>query len=315
MQADDFARAMAAGEPAAILIASEWPIYGRYGYGPATWKAQWVVRARAARFPEAPTGSVEVVGNRVARELIPGIFERYATRQPGEIRRTDARWDTDLGIVQPPGRPTFRGVIAIHRDPAGEPDGYVIYHGDEKWDEGIPDNIATLDDLHATSDAAELALWQYACSLDLVATINADTRRVREPLTWALADGRAARIKDVTEFLWLRLFDVPRALAARRYEGSERLVLEVIDRVGDASGPAAGRFELSASPDGSSCRRSRRSPDLQVEARALGAAYLGGTRLADSGRGGAATEITPGALARADRLFRTADEPWCSTWF
>ena len=48
---------------------------------------------------------------------------------------------------------------------------------------------------------------------------------------------------------------------------------------------------------------------------ALGAAYLGGTRLRDAVVGTGFEERTPGALAAADRLFRTADEPWCSTGF
>jgi len=52
-----------------------------------------------------------------------------------------------------------------------------------------------------------------------------------------------------------------------------------------------------------------------MTARALGAASLGGTRLADITRAGGATEHRPGALAEADRLFKTVDDPWCTTWF
>ena len=48
---------------------------------------------------------------------------------------------------------------------------------------------------------------------------------------------------------------------------------------------------------------------------ALGAAYLGGTRLRDAVVATGFEERTPGALAVADRLFRAADEPWCSTGF
>jgi predicted acetyltransferase len=225
------------------------------------------------------------------------------------------RWDVELGIAQQPGRPKFAGIVAIHRDAAGEPDGYAIYHGEEKWDDGIPDNVMTVDELHATSDEAELALWQYLCSIDLVATINADARRVQEPLTWHLEDARALRQRELSEFLWVRVFDVERALAARRYERADRLVIDVVDSIGDGPGPAAGRFELDAGPDGTTCRRSDRAADLTLEVRALGAAYLGGTRLIDAVRAGGASEATPGALARADALFRTAVEPWCSTWF
>jgi len=315
LQVDDIARASAASEPLGILIASEWPIYGRYGYGPATWRGRWGIRSRSARFKAPATGSMEVVSPKQARGVIPAIYDRYRVGQVGEIGRTDFRWDVELGLVQPPGRPKTSIVVAIHRDSEGEPDGYVTYHGEEKWDDGIPDNVMTVDELHGTSEQAELALWQYLCSIDLVATINTDARRVREPLTWYLEDARALRLREITEFMWVRIFDVERALGARRYERADRLVLEVVDRIGDANGPAAGRFELDATPDGATCRRTEAGSDLTLEVRALGAAYLGGTRLIDAVRAGGASESTAGALARADALFRTAEEPWCSTWF
>jgi len=47
----------------------------------------------------------------------------------------------------------------------------------------------------------------------------------------------------------------------------------------------------------------------------LGSAYLGGVRLANLARAGLVTEITPDALARADRMFVTEPAPWCDTDF
>ncbi len=315
LMADDLAKAATRGEPVGILFASEWPIYGRYGYGPATWEASWAIRSRAAHFKGSPSGTVEVMGPKEAREILPDIFDRYVINQAGEIRRPGYRWDTALGIVPAPGRPKGVLVIAVHRGTDGTADGYAAYRGEEKWDEGIPDNVLLLDELHAISEAAELELWRFVCSIDLVATIRASTRRVREPFTWHLADARAARLKDVGEGLWLRIYDVPAALGGRAYETSDRLVIEVVDRVAGSDGPAAGRYELEAGPGGATCRPSRRTADLSIEVAALGAAYLGGTRLVDAVRAGGAHESTSGALARADALFRTSDEPWCTTHF
>jgi hypothetical protein len=48
---------------------------------------------------------------------------------------------------------------------------------------------------------------------------------------------------------------------------------------------------------------------------ALGASYLGGARLRDAVLATGADEHRPGALGVADALLRTADEPWCSTFF
>ena len=75
------------------------------------------------------------------------------------------------------------------------------------------------------------------------------------------------------------------------------------------------RVALDATPDGATCVATDRSPDLTIPVAALGAAYLGGTRLRDAVIATGADEHRSGALAAVDGLLRTADEPWCSTFF
>jgi predicted acetyltransferase len=315
MVADDTARAVARGDAASVLISAEWPIYGRFGYGPATWQARWTLRVRAAKFRAKPVGSIQTIDPLTARRLLPDIYERYAAGQPGELARQEHRWDVDLGIVELPGRPRWRGQVVIHRDVAGEPDGYARYHGEEHWEDGIPDNVMLLDELHGASVAAEIDLWRFLAQVDLTATIRAETRRERELLPWYLADARAARVTNLSDMLWVRLLDVERVLGERRYEREGDLVIEVDDQVDGTPGPAAGRYRLTVRDGSGTCRRTDDQPDLSVDVRALGAAFLGGTRLIDATRAGGATEHRPGALAEADALLRTADAPWCSTWF
>jgi predicted acetyltransferase len=315
MVADDTARAVARGDAASVLISAEWPIYGRFGYGPATWQARWTLRVRAAKFRAKPVGSIQTIDPLTARKLLPDIYERYAAGQPGELARQEHRWDVDLGIVEIPGRPRWRGQVVIHRDDAGEPDGYARYHGEEHWEDGIPDNVMLLDELHGASVASEIDLWRFLAQVDLTATIRADTRRERELLPWYLADARAARVTNLSDMLWVRLLDVERVLGERRYEIEGDLVIDVDDQVGGTPGPAAGRYRLTVRDGSGTCRRTDDQPDLSVDVRSLGAAVLGGTRLIDATRAGGATEHRPGALAEADALLRTADAPWCSTWF
>jgi hypothetical protein len=88
-------------------------------------------------------------------------------------------------------------------------------------------------------------------------------------------------------------------------------VFEIIDPTGDRP----QRVALDAGPDGATCTGSTESADLTVRLDALGAAYLGGTRLRDAVIATGFDEHRPGALAAADRLFRTLDTPWCSTFF
>ncbi|HUQ44917.1 MAG TPA: GNAT family N-acetyltransferase [Candidatus Limnocylindria bacterium] len=312
---DDFARAVARGDAASILIASEWPIYGRFGYGPATWHARWTLRVRAARLQVQPYGSIEVVDALAARRVIVDLWRRIAEARPGEIDRPEHRWDFDFGILEYPGRPRWNGQILLHRDPAGELDGWARFHGEEAWEEGIPDNVLELDELHGVTFEAEVDLWRHLSQMDLTATIKAPTRREREPMTWFLSDGRAARMTGPADFLWLRLLDVERVLAERTYDRDGAIVIEVTDVVGGSPGPAAGRYRLEARNGAASCARTAEGPDVTVDARSLGAASLGGTRLIDATRTSGPVEHRAGALRELDRLLSAADEPWCTTWF
>jgi predicted acetyltransferase len=314
--ADDVARSSARGDAASILIASEWPIYGRFGYGPATWKADWTLRPRSMSFLVEPVGSVEVTPAAAARELIPDIYAAYVAAQPGEITRPDHRWDVDLGIVEWPGRPRWRGQVVIHRDEAGRPDGFARFHGEENWNAGgIPEHVMLVDELHGVTTAAEVDLWRHLAQMDLTGAIKAENRRAHEPLTWYLADARAARPNGASEFVWVRPLDVPALLAARRYECDATLVIEVTDVVEGQPGPAAGRYRLEVRDRVGRCEPTAADADLTIDVRHLGAASLGGTGLVDATRAGGAVEHRPGALREADLVFRAAEPPWCSTWF
>jgi predicted acetyltransferase len=315
MAVDDIERAAARGDAVSVLIASEWPIYGRFGYGPATWQATWTIRVRAARIQVEPVGSIELVTAAEAREIVPALYDRCAANQPGEIGRTELRWDVDLGLTEIPGRPKWRGQIAIHRDAAGQTDGFARFHGEENWQDMAPEHVMLLDELHGATREAELDLWRHLLQMDLTATIKAEVRRVMEPLKWQLADPRAVQVSGITDFLWVRVLDVPKVLGERRYDHDGEVVLEVTDELGGKPGPAAGRYRLSVSGGVASCEPTDADADLTIDVRALSAASLGGTRLLDASRTLPFMEHRPGAMRDAESLLLTAEPPWCSTWF
>ena len=191
-----------------------------------------------------------------------------------------------------------------------EPDGYVRYTADSKEDELLPSSILNVNELVALSPTAYAGLLRYALEVDLIRTVKLENRPETERARWLLRNARAASHAASWDSLWVRLFDVRAALEARRYEREGRLVLEVVDE-----GAAGGRWclQLDAGADGSRCTPTDRSPDLTVPVGALGAAYLGGTRLRDIVVGTGADEHREGALAEADALLRTSEEPYCST--
>jgi predicted acetyltransferase len=314
--ADDVARSVERGDVASILIAAEWPIYGRFGYGPATWQATWSLRVREAALLLDPVGSIEIVDREAARNLLPDVYDRCAANQPGEIARPPSRWDHELGVRDVPGRPPWRGAIVVHRNEAGKPDGFARFRGEEKWIDMSPDHVMLLDDLHGETPAAELDLWRHLAQMDLTATIRTEhPRRPLEPVKWFFSNPRAATVTGLSDFLWLRIFDVPRFLSARRYERDGELVLDVVDDVDGAAGPASGRYRLVVDGGAATCERTDAKADLTIDVRALSAAALGGTRLVDASRTVPFEEHRPGALRDAEGLLLTAEAPWCSTWF
>jgi predicted acetyltransferase len=305
------------GEAVAILYASEFPIYARFGYGPATTAATVTLDASATRFhpTTADPGRIELVStDEAGEEMARTVFDATRLRQPGEIWRRPITWHADFGRAGTGWGPAWKGFLAVHRDPDGAVDGFARYHAEEKWEQRQPRNTLVVDDLHALTDAAYAGLWRFVGSMDWVTTVKAERRSAVERVPWLLTNARAVSLSDVGDGLWLKLLDVPAALAARRYERSGALVLEIVDR--DAvDGERRVRVALEASPDGSSCTATDRSPDLTIDASAIGAAYLGGTRLGDAALARGWDEHRPGAFTEADALFKTLAAPWCSTFF
>ena len=74
------------GEAVGLLYASEYSIYGRFGYAPGTRHTAWQVTTGATRMRGEPTGTVQLVApDAGARDQARAVFEDWRVRQPGEI--------------------------------------------------------------------------------------------------------------------------------------------------------------------------------------------------------------------------------------
>ncbi len=147
--------------------------------------------------------------------------------------------------------------------------------------------------------------------------IRATNRPADDPLLFQLADPRRAR-PQVSDGMWVRLVDLPRALASRAYSAPVDVVLEVTDSLLTAN---AGRWRLRAAgradgPGGAtSCERTSDPADIALDVRDLGAAYLGGTRLGSLAAAGLVTELRPGTLGPLSAAMTWDPAPWCPTIF
>ncbi|MFE2883788.1 GNAT family N-acetyltransferase [Streptomyces sp. NPDC059272] len=295
------------GEALSVLLASEALIYRRFGYGPATYTARLTVPRHRAAFAApraggpAATGSVEVLRRAECGDILEEVYDRYRRAQPGALSRPHRWWALRAG--QPPISPAPR-YVAVHRDADGVPDGYASYSLGEA-------TTLTVDETIAVDDAVYTALARFALGHDLVSQVVFRHVPPRHPLRWQLADFRAGEVSGDTDWLWVRLLDVPRALSARGWFTDGELVLAVDDPFLNGH----GRYLLTVRDGKADCVPTGREPDLSLDIDDLGSLYLGGTAPSTLVRAGHIRAHHPDAAARADALFRTDRSPHCLHWF
>lgn len=309
MMRHQLAELRAGGEFLSVLLASEATIYGRFGYGPATYTAQLKVeRHRAAlALPRAhgtadahATGSVEVLRRAECGEILEEVYDRYRRAQPGALSRPHRWWALRAG--QPPISPKPR-YIAVHRDADGVPDGYASY--------SIDSGTLTVDETITTDDAVFTALARFVLGHDLVSEVVFKHVPPEHPLHWQLADFRAGQVSGQMDWLWVRILDIPGALTARGWFMDGELVLDVADPfLGEH-----GRYLLTVRDGKADCVPTDREPDLSLDVRDLGSVYLGGTAPSTLVRAGHIQAHRPGAASLADALFRAERSPHCLHWF
>lgn len=318
MMSEALVAAKERGDAFSSLIAAEYPIYGRYGYGPAAWTAEWEVEvARSGIDPRhtwpAGGGRVDLADAAEVREVGPALYERYRAQphRQGVIDRPAGWWQEHTGQRRFPGDEFTPPFHAVHRNAQGEPEGLVSWTVREHWEGKLPQNTAQVHDLTALTPDAERALWHFMLSIDWVTRVRSGHRAPDDVLPLLLPDPRAARPATLADFLWLRPLDVPRMLESRTYAVAGTLVVELLD----GAGLAGGRYRLEAGPEGAVCAVSGESADLAMDVGELGTLFLGdesAVRLAALGR---IEERREGAAESADTLFRTSRRAWCPDIF
>ena len=307
------------GEAIAALWASEAGIYGRYGYGRASWHASLSVQhgegALARDAPADPAIRLRIVDPPAALAELAKVYDLLLPVQPGFFARNDSWWKRVIDDAEEDrqGYSPLRCVLA--EDDAG-PRGYALYAGRGQWDDRtfLPDAALEVRELVAADPAATAALWGDLLSRDLVSKLTASLRPADDPVLQMLADPRRAR-PQISDGLWIRVVDVPAALTVRRYSAPVNVVIGITDEMCPWN---QGRWRLTSpglAGGPARCVPSTDDADVVLPVATLGAAYLGGTRLGTLARAGLATELRAGTVDLLSAALSWDPAPWCPMIF
>jgi predicted acetyltransferase len=297
------------GELLAALWASEETIYGRFGYGLASFCGEITLAHEHNSFaqPFEPQGTLRLIDADEALEAIPPVFERIRPEWPGMFSRNRLWWE-NREIADPEERRDGAGPkrwVAYERD--GSLEGYAVYRHKPGFEAGTTNAELRVLEAFGTTPEALRDVWAYLLAIDWIATTKSFLLPPDHALFMLLATPRRARYR-MGDGLWVRVLDVGAALSGRVYQGDEPIVFEVADEFCPWN---EGRWKL----EGGRAERTKDDPDLRLPVQSLGSALLGGVSFASLRRAGRLAELKDGAIAHGDSLFRWDRHPWCPEIF
>jgi predicted acetyltransferase len=297
----------ARGEPIAALWASEETIYGRFGYGLASWVGELSIKREWGSFarPLERRGRVRLVTSEEAETLFPPIWDAFRRGRTATFGRTPEWW-TGRVLRDPEERKaTPKRYVVLELD--GEAQAYATYRTTPNFELGV--SLAKLDVIEAigANPQATAELWRYLLDIDWMDTIAVYLVPPDHPLFLLLANPRRARYR-MSDAVWVRLVEVGAALSGRAYAGDGAVVFEVRDAFCPWN---EGRWRLAYGV----AERTEEPADLALDVDTLGAAYLGAVSFAQLRDGLRVEELVEGAVERADALFAWRPLPWCPEVF
>ena len=298
------------GRPIAVLKASEPSIYGRFGYGVAS-TSMMSTFDRGTDFA-APQG---------VRDLADATTTRTTTATPEDAERVHALLRAAAATTAGPIVRSLEDLTRIltdipqerqDREPArliwatreGRDVGVACAHRTPKWTGGRAEGRVGVFFLESLDAGARLALARRVTDMDLMSTTE----------LWVTPDDPLALWHPslrplggaMTDDLWLRVVDLPTAVAERGHAADLDLVVEVRDEI---IGEQAGRWRWSARDGVGECVAADAAPDLSLDVRDLGSVWLGGQTLAARAAAGFVTEHHPGAVRELDAALATPTQP------
>ena len=268
----------------------------------ATWTSRARIRASRGRSSGRGRCASSIARRRLT--LCPPVYDRVCAETPGMLARTRTWWDARV-LDDPDWRRDGGGElsVAVLEDDGG-PQAYALYRLNFAYDDGVPTGaVVVLEAIGATPEA-EIAIWRYLLDIDWMARIEARSCRstIRccssPPSPAGCASGSATASSCGSSMSARRSLRAP----SRRTTAS-------CSRWQTPSVPGTTRGSRCAA------RRRWRSPICAFRSTRWPRRTSGDSPSASSPGSVGVEEVSEGALARADALFRADRAPWCPEIF
>jgi predicted acetyltransferase len=314
--------ALKRSEPLAAWTTSEWPLYQRYGGGPATFTASYRVRHAARDILRDGTTNeqIKVVTSQELLGLLPDLHVK-STRNPGGVPRNRAYWKRLIGLLDGGQSPDVletrrdypAAIYCVSTDRAQAITGACAYRVHQEWSSGIFQSQAEVMFLVASTIAAEETLLRMLLGLDLVDTVLLPHRPLPDRLRWMLKDGRRLETLSVTDHLWLRIFDPVVVLENRWFPPLPMpIVLGITDQSGFTS---ASTVEINSDGMCTTVATTNSQADAEMDIATLSAILLGGNSVGDFASSNRISTKSPSTLSALATAFAPVEVPFTDTSF
>lgn len=222
-------RAYAQGYVVAGLRASDARIYGRYGYGIASWAVrQDVDLTNGGRPRPERRKDLRVVDAFESFDLFRRIAAAVPTPRSASLQRWDGWWKIQEFRTRHASTPHHAVVLG----PKGAERGYIRFHmqASDNWFTSTQ-RTAIVDDLIAYDDDAWRALIGHILSQDILHKVVFSSRPVDDPLPLFVANLRAVQTSELRDESWIRPLDLDKLLNARTYNDAHCVIFRVDDQL------------------------------------------------------------------------------------
>ena len=295
------------GYPILCGVPTQPTVYEILGAGVTSYARTYDIEPRFTQLRDKPSRNRarEVDAAQAARRL-PPMYDRWCAMTPGALSRDRAWWDDILEdrITQRDSGSALNFIV--------HPDGFLTYRveGASPHAYRRPFGTVVVQDFCPITNEAHTELLATLVGSKTFDNIVIEVA-VDDPLPLKLKDQLAAKTTGLSDFLWMRIMDVPEALGARVYSADADIVLEVTDPLT----VAGGRFLLQSRDGVGKCTPHDGPPDVQIGLADLATIYMGAHRASELHRANRVTELQAGALRTLDAAFSTERVPYCGTLF